>query len=403
MKYLLINNIGPLKNIEIQLNKINLLIGPQSTGKSCILKIASFCAWTEKAIELNQSESPFLARETLDHRLITFHNLQGYFNEDSFFSYESDVMKFSFSFRTNTYDFEWKEGRWNYKRNKIAYVVAERNVLSVVPNWFDINLPNNNIRYFLKEWLNAQKSMDSSKGLSILNTGVNYEFDINKETDFIRLTDGKKIKLQNVSSGLQSLIPLCVYAYYVTNGIFKMDMQSVKDQDVTTNLLFQLKNNHPSGEYIYVDGNRIAIASKDLNEIVDSFTKYDHSDIYMEEPEENLFPETQHDLVNWFADLLNRERKHSLFIATHSPYIMSAFNNLIQAGDIIEESPEKRAKVEKIIGGNRAIRYDDVAAFAINNGTIHSLKDDELKLISPSELDTASDNISSVFNQLLQL
>ncbi len=82
---------------------------------------------------------------------------------------------------------------------------------------------------------------------------------------------------------------------------------------------------------------------------------------------------------------------------------MSAFNNLIQAGDIIEDSPEKRAKVEQIIGGNRAINYDDVAAFAISDGTVHSIKDDELRLISPSELDTASDNISSVFNQLLQL
>jgi hypothetical protein len=107
--------------------------------------------------------------------------------------------------------------------------------------------------------------------------------------------------------------------------------------------------------------------------------------------------------VNWLAEIVNGERKHSLFIATHSPYIMSAFNNLIQAGDIIEESPEKRADVEQIIGGNRAISYEDVAAFAIADGTVHSIKDDELRLISPSELDTASDNISGVFNQLLQL
>lgn len=404
MRHLTIKNIGPLANVDISLNRINLIIGPQSTGKSCILKIASFCAWLEKAIELNQTEEVFLIREAIDIRLIAFHNMQDYFGEESFFAYETDTMRFSFSFKTNKKSFEWKEGRWDYKRSKIAYLVAERNVLSVVPNWYEIHFPNNSLRYFLIEWKNAKNFMKSlPNGLSILNTGINYEYDKNKDTDLIRLEDGKELNLQNASSGLQSLIPLYVYVNYVTDGIFDMDMQSVKDQDITTNLFFQLKNIHPDGGYIYIDGSRIAVAAQELNEIVDRFTKYDHSDIYLEEPEENLFPETQYDLVNWLAELLNGERKHSLFIATHSPYIMSAFNNLIQAGDIIEDSPEKRAKVEQIIGGNRAINYDDVAAFAISDGTVHSIKDDELRLISPSELDTASDNISSVFNQLLQL
>ena len=105
----------------------------------------------------------------------------------------------------------------------------------------------------------------------------------------------------------------------------------------------------------------------------------------------------------WLAETVNGERNHSLFIATHSPYIMSAFNNLIQAGDIIGESPEKANEVEKIIGGHRAIKYDDVAAFAISNGSVHSIKDDELRLISPSELDTVSDDIANVFNQLIAL
>lgn len=404
MRHLTIKNIGPLANVDISLNRINLIIGTQSTGKSCILKIASFCAWLEKAIELNQTEEVFLIREAIDIRLIAFHNMQDYFGEESFFAYETDTMRFSFSFKTNKKSFEWKEGRWDYKRSKIAYLVAERNVLSVVPNWYEIHFPNNSLRYFLIEWKNAKNFMKSlPNGLSILNTGINYEYDKNKDTDLIRLEDGKELNLQNASSGLQSLIPLYVYVNYVTDGIFDMDMQSVKDQDITTNLFFQLKNIHPDGGYIYIDGSRIAVAAQELNEIVDRFTKYDHSDIYLEEPEENLFPETQYDLVNWLAELLNGERKHSLFIATHSPYIMSAFNNLIQAGDIIEDSPEKRAKVEQIIGGNRAINYDDVAAFAISDGTVHSIKDDELRLISPSELDTASDNISSVFNQLLQL
>ena len=34
MKHLIIRNIGPLNEVDIALSKINLIIGPQSTGKS---------------------------------------------------------------------------------------------------------------------------------------------------------------------------------------------------------------------------------------------------------------------------------------------------------------------------------------------------------------------------------
>lgn len=404
MKHLVIRNIGPLKDVDIALSKINLIIGPQSTGKSCILKIASFCAWLEKTISLNQDKRDFLSREAIDKNLIAFHNLQGYINDNSFFEYETDIMKISFSFKENKSVFEWNKGRWEYKRSKISYIVAERNILSVIPNWFEINFPNNSLRYFLKEWHNARTNRGGEEQLMILNTGVGYKYDKDRGIDNIILNNGNELSLLNASSGLQSLVPLFVFMDYITKDIFRLDIKSIKDQDAKMNLLYQLKDNHPSGEYIYINSPYdFSYGSDEISSIIDSFTNYEHSDIFLEEPEENLFPETQIDLVNWLAEILNGERNHTLFIATHSPYIMSAFNNLIQAGDIIEESPEKKAEVEKIIGGNRAIKYDDVAAFAIANGSVHSIKDDELRLMSPSELDTVSDDISNIFNQLLEL
>jgi predicted ATP-dependent endonuclease of OLD family len=366
MKHLIIKNIGPLKEVDIALSKINLIIGPQSTGKSCILKIASFCAWLEKIICLFQLSEGFLSKITIKDRLIKFHNLDGYFRDESFFSYETEVMKYSFSFKDNSTTFEWKEGRHKYKRSKISYIVAERNILSVVPNWFELKLSDNSVRNFMTEWQNARNYNGDREKLPILNTDIDYKYDKERGIDRIILSNGNELSLLNASSGLQSLVPLFVFIDYIAKGFYDSHLMSVED----------LNNNT---------------------------AKYDHSDIYLEEPEENLFPETQIDLVNWLAEILNGERNHTLFIATHSPYIMSAFNNLIQAGDIIEESPEKKAEVEKIIGGNRAIKYNDVAAFAIANGSVHSIKDDELRLMSPSELDTVSDDISNIFNQLLEL
>lgn len=39
MAHLIIKNIGPINEVEFDLNKINIFMGPQSSGKSTIAKI----------------------------------------------------------------------------------------------------------------------------------------------------------------------------------------------------------------------------------------------------------------------------------------------------------------------------------------------------------------------------
>lgn len=39
MKHLIVKHIGPLDQIDIELKKVNVIIGPQSSGKSCVLKL----------------------------------------------------------------------------------------------------------------------------------------------------------------------------------------------------------------------------------------------------------------------------------------------------------------------------------------------------------------------------
>lgn len=50
MAHLKIQHVGPIKSVDIDLNKINIIIGPQSSGKSTISKIACFCSWVEKGV-----------------------------------------------------------------------------------------------------------------------------------------------------------------------------------------------------------------------------------------------------------------------------------------------------------------------------------------------------------------
>ena len=48
MARLLVKNIGPIKDVDIELKKVNVFMGPQGCGKSTLAKIISFCSWLEK-------------------------------------------------------------------------------------------------------------------------------------------------------------------------------------------------------------------------------------------------------------------------------------------------------------------------------------------------------------------
>jgi predicted ATPase len=54
----------------------------------------------------------------------------------------------------------------------------------------------------------------------------------------------------------------------------------------------------------------------------------DHAEIFLEEPESNLFPPTQFQLMDWIVEMVkDNKHKNVFFIATHSPYIL---NHLLQ-------------------------------------------------------------------------
>jgi predicted ATPase len=79
MRKIIIRNIGPIANIEIELNRINVIIGPQSSGKSTIAKIISYCQWVEKRRIMDGKYN-----EDVSQSLLNFHRLdKNYFNGNS--------------------------------------------------------------------------------------------------------------------------------------------------------------------------------------------------------------------------------------------------------------------------------------------------------------------------------
>jgi hypothetical protein len=88
---------------------------------------------------------------------------------------------------------------------------------------------------------------------------------------------------------------------------------------------------------------------------------------------------------------------NQIWIATHSQYILSSFNNLIQAA----ESEDQAA--ETIIGKKSVVPFENISVYSVSGGKVKDIKDHELRLISQNDLDAVSDIISSDFSNLISL
>ena len=63
----------------------------------------------------------------------------------------------------------------------------------------------------------------------------------------------------------------------------------------------------------------------DLEKIYANYTATHHTDIFLEEPENNLFPPTQCQLADWLIEKTKGDQGCTLFVATHSPYFLTSF------------------------------------------------------------------------------
>ena len=419
MNKLIIKNIGPLKSATVSLSKYNLFVGPQSSGKSCILKIASYCNWVEKRIELSQTPDDYLNVAEFWKRLVDYHRLNGFIKKGFLIKYESSFMTFSISGSPEKiqFSFEWNPlNRWQYRRPQISYIPAERNIVAVIPNWFDISFSNdNNIQGYMSDWENARNAFPQYSKLDILNLGLSYYYDKEQSRERILINNQTEIAFLNASSGLQSVVPLCGLINYLTfHELHRPRRLSVAQERELNNLqdtLYREVFTQSKGTGIVgrVDDitktfpePRVKIFSSHqeeakFSEIVDKFSLTQYASFYLEEPEENLFPSTQYELVKWMAQQINTTQDNSLCIATHSPYILSSFNNLIQASEC-----KDAMSVESTVGKASAISFEDINVYAVDNGTVKDIKDYDLRLISQTDLDAASDTIASDFSKLLE-
>ncbi len=433
MAHFIIENIGPITHTEFDLNRVNVFIGPQSVGKSTIAKIISFCLWLEKTA-IRQQNVDNIDLTFIEEKLISYHKMNSYFRKESHISYHGTAINMEYIYqmppiveKTNVFP--------EAEIGKVAYIPAERSIISM-GNVSSFKLGEDYVREFIFEWLTARSKFVKENAVQIPGTDVSYYYDETRG-DTIELLNGNPIFLTESSSGLQSATPLFIYCKYVAEwiythnadmsyeelnkvleGVSRMLFKALSQDTTPPNVL--KGNRYEDNAELMTNFARVVLSDENHNNFEPSYKfliryaerlrKPHFTQLIIEEPELNLFPETQVEILYSILRLIQNERKDSLIITTHSPYILYALNNCMLANIVRDKMPQ--SKMGKIKCSDIILNPNDVSVYELEGGTFRPIEhnidagkytiQDNSGLIRQNFFDRIMGGIMDDFNSLLQ-
>ena len=391
---LIVKSFGPVKDLDILFKKVTLFIGDQGTGKSCVAKLFSMFKWTEKVLSQKKYKlSYFEQYNRFQKMLCKYHRIESFVNESSYIKFEGDL-----------YDFLYENGNFSViDKNheikgisKVMYVPAERSIVSVAENKSKLlkELPDSS-ETFSDEFVNAKKFFQN--GYNLPFEGLRFEYDSLNDAGWIHGVD-YKVRLINASSGIQSSLPMCIVSEYLSSKI--SDKEEVKlskeEKDKLEKRVAEIMQNEEYSDSIKDMMIRQLSYANRYNQLIN----------IVEEPELNLFPRSQMEVL--FSLIYNNAsaEENMLVFTTHSPYSLAIINTMIMgAKAYTNATEEQRGQIEAILPVKYQINENEIAAYRLSSSDecyCQSVINEKTGLVSKNELDSASDEIMRVFNSLYQ-
>lgn len=371
MSRIRIKNFGPIKSGLnendgwINIKKVTLFIGNQGTGKSTIAKLISSMTWIEKALirdkdlfKINKVDKKWF----ID--ICSFQNLENYFNDKTEIEYEGNAYKIKLI--KNDVKIEKKYGE-KYSFPKVMYVPSERNLASTVKNIRDLKGLPNTLYTFSDEYLDALNDLNKEISLPISNAKLVY--DKKTETTILK-EDDYSLNLNEASSGYQSFVPLFLVTRYLGEGRFKKN--SNKFKNISINQEKKLKEELMD---ILLNKNLSNEVKKASLEFLSSQYNYSSFINIVEEPEQNLFPTSQREILNSLLEINNINEDNKLIITTHSPYILNFLNLSIYGNFLYNKTKSKdlRNRINDIINHVSQTDINDVVVYELGKNIINIL------------------------------
>ncbi len=320
-----IKNFGPITSgfVEEEFMEIadfTMIIGPQGSGKSTIAKALSTLMWIEKALVRGDFTEKELKLPGRFRARFDYHTIRSYFSDDSMMEYIGSMYHIVYRGESKLQ----VERVTNSERTsipKIMYVFAERNFISVLPKLSLISELPESFASFLDEYDQARKDLNGDLELPI--DDVFFSYDRLNDISWVK-RHNNKTRLSQAASGFQSLIPLFLVSNYLAKQ-YTSKKQSV-EKDITARLGTNLGLSNEDLTRIRSEMQELLAKKPNDTRLITMFNSLLASRIpsyfinIVEEPEQNLFPDTQIRMLFSLLSYRNLNEKNKLIVTTHSPY-----------------------------------------------------------------------------------
>lgn len=405
MERIIIENFSWIKKVDFEIKSMNIFIWPSWVWKSITIKLLYFFKWVfDLFIEwILEAERITTIEKNIKDKFKDYFPISSWWDNIFYIKYiNSDIeleikklengnLDFKYNEKVTETIKEWRKIFNKYKRinnniekedwflNKQWNIIMEEVSKIFKTNlWFDFkdrqffipawrsffaNIQNNifsllklnqNIDPFLIEFWSIYERykdiyLDIKKDdeiIKIISELLDWDYIKDKKWNFFLHKDWRRVKLENASSWQQEALPIFIVLNFLI--LIKLKWKKI---------------------------------------------------IYIEEPEAHLFPTAQKKIVEFLAFVKNKLWDNSqIFITTHSPYILTSFNNLIYAWNNSEI-----AWVDNIINKNLQLKWNDLSAYSLEKKWSKNIIDKEFNIIWTSVIDEVSDTISNEFNLIMEL
>lgn len=387
-----IRHFGPIKESgELEISSVMLFCGQQGSGKSTIAKLISTCSWIEKALARKEITKKDLIAKNFRERYCGYHYLSNFFIDGkTYIRYQGERMELTYS---NDSLFVVEKENGNYHMPQIMYVPAERNFMVAVEQAEKIrNLPPSlqTMQQVFKKALNAGDYKIPIDGFS-----VHYD----KLNKIMWLQGGDyRLRLHEAASGLQSVIPLVVVSVYLSLMVEKGESHEMSTEEL---------------EKLQREVN-IILEDKTLNEalrriLIEKINKRYKNECFLnivEEPEQNLFPMSQKDVLHKLLAVFNSNPLNGLIITTHSPYIIDELSLAVKAGSVLKAGEGKSIdeEIEKVIPVSSCLNMEQLSIYEIReDGCVVQLPTYDGLPSDDNYLNRSLMDSNERFNQLLEI
>ncbi len=432
MQKIIVKQLGPVRDLEMEVKDFNLLIGEQATGKSTVAKAVYFFR---------------NIKTLLTEYLCQLYDTSKYNGDDVIGGFYKVIKNELKSVFVSLFGFSWELDPHLYLRYEFSediWIEVKLNE-GFIDVWHSFRLIQE-IRQLEHEALSLHKQKTEMAKRNSLVGAVNERqrsFDYFRDKISLIFEDGKEtyyipagrsmitLLINNRSLIESENLDLITRQFMrIIDSIqekFADGIRNVHERYPEEERGFDVKKmaerliSDLKGDYQYASGKSYFIMQGDdripinfassgqqevlwlLNLLYILMLKKEDAFVIIEEPEAHLYPSLQSQVVEFISFFANVNQS-AVLITTHSPYILTSVNMLYCVGKTMRSYPALSEKIYKMIGGRFEVSPQKITALKLNRDKmVSNLMNEEFDEINTEMIDEISDSVNEKYTELFYL